>query len=341
VSSRDARYPAAAVVGSMKILIFGAGVIGTLYAALFRTGGHHVTVLARGDRLASIRSQGLIIEDVNTKIKVQVIVDTVERLERDDAYDFALIAIRRDQLASVMPELIDNRQIPTLLFMLNNPAGTTELTKVLGQRRVMLGFPGAGGARDGEVISYAMIAQQPTMLGEVSGQKTPQLKTILEAFKQSGIKCRTSNDMDAWLKCHAFFVTAICGAIYRAGSNCLQLSNDRANLRLLVNGVWEGFTAVQALGRPVTPFALRALFMWLPSTFAIQYWQRFFATEMADIVFGRHARAASAEMLALANDCRSLLQASEVPAPALQQLYEAIEVYGFRHQAINSSSRIC
>ncbi len=316
----------------MKILFFGAGVIGTLYAALLRQGGHHVTVLARGDRLAAIRSKGLVIKDVRTKIKVQVKVDTVERLDRDDAFDFALIAVRRDQLASAMPELIASRQVPTLLFMLNNPAGTTELVRVLGQERVMIGFPGAGGARDAEVIRYAMISQQPTMLGELSGQKTERLNIILKAFTQSEIKCRTSSEMDAWLKCHAFFVTAICGAIYRAGGDCLQLSNDRANLRLMVKGVGEGFSAVQALGRPVTPFALRVLFMWLPSIFAIKYWQHFFATEMADIVFSRHARVASAEMLSVAKDCRSLLEASHVQAPALRQLYKAIEIYDLRHR---------
>jgi 2-dehydropantoate 2-reductase len=316
----------------MKILVFGAGVIGTLYAALLQQGGHQVTVLARGDRLSTIRGQGLVIEDICTKIKVQVNVDTVERLDPDDAFDLALIAVRRDQLASAIPELIASRQIPTLLFMLNNPVGTTELAKVLGQERVMLGFPGAGGAREGEVISYAMIAQQPTMLGELSGRKTERLNNILEAFTQSGIKCRTSRNMDAWLKCHAFFVTAICGAIYQAGGDCLQLSNDRANLLLMVKAVGEGFTAVQALGRPVTPFALRVLFMWLPSIFAIEYWQRFFATEMADIIFGRHARAASAEMLAVANDCHSLLETSHIQAPVLLQLYKAIEVYDLHHR---------
>jgi ketopantoate reductase len=40
---------------SVKILVFGAGVIGTLYAARLQEGGHRVTVVARGERLADIR----------------------------------------------------------------------------------------------------------------------------------------------------------------------------------------------------------------------------------------------------------------------------------------------
>jgi hypothetical protein len=48
---------------------------------------------------------------------------------------------------------------------------------------------------------------------------------------------------------------------------------------------------------------------------------------MADYVFGRHARSASREMRELANDCRALLQKSGIEAPALRQLYRAIDAY--------------
>ena len=37
----------------MKILVYGAGVIGTLYAARLQDGGNRVTVVARGQRLAT------------------------------------------------------------------------------------------------------------------------------------------------------------------------------------------------------------------------------------------------------------------------------------------------
>ena len=43
----------------MKILVYGAGVIGTLYAARLQEGGHRVTAVARGQRLADIRRYGL------------------------------------------------------------------------------------------------------------------------------------------------------------------------------------------------------------------------------------------------------------------------------------------
>jgi len=69
----------------------------------------------------------------------------------DDEYDLALITVRRDQLASALSELATNKRIATLLFMLNNPTGSVGLAQALGRGRVPLGFPGAGGTRDGPI----------------------------------------------------------------------------------------------------------------------------------------------------------------------------------------------
>jgi 2-dehydropantoate 2-reductase len=157
----------------VKIIVYGAGVIGTLYAARLQEGGHRVSVVARGQRLADIRRYGLVLEDIVGHGRSTTRVDTIERVDPNDQYDIALISVRRDQVASVVPEFTTNHRIPILIFMLNNPTGTTDLAQALGRDRVLLGFPGAGGTRDGHVVRYAMIAQQPTTLGELGGDRAP------------------------------------------------------------------------------------------------------------------------------------------------------------------------
>ncbi len=311
----------------MKILIYGAGVIGTLYAAKLRNSGNQVAVLARGERLRDIRRSGLVLENVVSGALSKTQVDTVERLAPDDQYDVALITVRHDQLADIIPELKANRGVATLLFMLNNPTGSTYLAQALGRDRVLLGFPGAGGTHEGHVIRYALIAQQLTTIGELSGRQTARVRELAGTFRAAGFATKISGDMDAWLKAHAFFVTAICGAIYLAGGDCRRLSKDNPALALMTRGVREGFASVRALGLTVKPFSLRVLFTWLPSNFAIFYWRRFFASKMADYVFGRHARSAAHEMREIANECRKLLEQSCVEAPALRQLYRAIDAF--------------
>jgi 2-dehydropantoate 2-reductase len=318
---------AAAPPASLKILTCGAGVIGSLYAAKLQRAGHRVTVLARGMRLAEIRSHGLVLEELGTGERTATQVETIERLNPADNYDLALITVRRDQLAGLMADLAANRCIPTLLFMLNNPSGAGALTLALGRDRILLGFPGAGGVRAGHVVRYAMIAQQPTTLGEIDGQRSARLRLVSTTFQASGFPTVISAHMEAWLKTHAFFITSVCGAIYRAGGDCRGLSEDAPLLRLMVRGVREGFMAVRALGQEVTPLALSVLFEWLPEICAVTYWRRFFQSKNAEHVFGAHARAAAGEIRDLAQDCRAVLKESGVEAPALRELYEAIDAY--------------
>ena len=217
-----------------------------------------------------------------------------------------------------------------MFFMLNNPVGSSDLVRALGQDRVLLGFPGAGGTLDGHIVRYALISQQPTTLGELSGRSAARVRSLARSLKAAGFPTTISRDMDAWLKAHAFFVTAISGAIYMAGGDCRRLSEDIAALTLMTEGVREGFAVVRGLGLPVTPFPLRVLSTWLPHRFAVGYWRRFFASDIADHVFGRHARSASHEMRQIADDCRTLLDKSGVVAPALHQLYHAIDAYPAR-----------
>ena len=43
----------------MRIFIYGAGVIGSLYAALFAEAGYDTNIYARGKRLEALRNNGL------------------------------------------------------------------------------------------------------------------------------------------------------------------------------------------------------------------------------------------------------------------------------------------
>jgi 2-dehydropantoate 2-reductase len=309
----------------MKILVYGAGVIGTLYAARLQAAGHHVTVLAREARLAEIRQHGLVVQEAVTGNRSTVRVATVDELRAQDAYDIAIIAVRYDQLPAILPSLAACKMIPIVLFMLNNPRGSTQLVDLLGPSRILLGFPGAGGTLEDHVVRYVLISQQPTTIGEPRGIRTARPTALAELMRTAGFPARIESDMDGWLSSHAFFVTSVCAAIYRAGGDCIRLSSNHAALELMVEGVREGFKTVRKLGLAVHPLPLKILFSYLPRPFAVNYWRRFFSQPIAEFVFGQHARHAVAEMRTLAEECSQLLRESRIKSPALHQLYQAID----------------
>ena len=57
----------------MRILIYGAGVIGSLYAALLAKAGYDISIYARGKRLEVLKNNGLLYKKdqsiIFTKIK--------------------------------------------------------------------------------------------------------------------------------------------------------------------------------------------------------------------------------------------------------------------------------
>jgi 2-dehydropantoate 2-reductase len=206
----------------MRILVYGAGVQGSLYAARLTESGHDVALLARGDRLVELRARGIMLEDILTGLTTTTFVPIVECLESGDAFDLVLIPVRREQVESVLPVLAAAKNVPVLCFMHNHAGGSTSLAKAVGVDRVLLGFPGAGGARSsGGVVRYGLIAQQPTTIGELDGRITLRLRLrrVADAFRAAGFRTAMSRHMDAWLTAHAVFVTALSGALYRQGGD--------------------------------------------------------------------------------------------------------------------------
>jgi len=79
----------------MKVLIIGAGVIGSLFAGRLQISGHEVVMLARGIRLEQIRTQGLVFEDQKTEIKNVLKVQVVDQINQNDHFELAIISVRK------------------------------------------------------------------------------------------------------------------------------------------------------------------------------------------------------------------------------------------------------
>ena len=107
----------------LRVLIFGAGVLGSLYGARLAEAGNDVAVLARGRRLGELRARGVVLEDVRSGARTATPVRIVSELAPDDPYDVVVVLVRKTQLASVLPPLAASRATPNVLVMVSNPSG--------------------------------------------------------------------------------------------------------------------------------------------------------------------------------------------------------------------------
>lgn len=305
----------------MDILVYGAGVLGSLYAARLQEAGNAVTVLARGQRLADIREHGLVLEDATTGQQAVTRVNVVDQLTPDDAYDLVIVLVRKNQLASVLPALAANHHTPTVLFMVNTAAGPGEMIAALGRERVVLGFPGAGGTRVGHSVRCRLVSgkAQPTTLGELYGFTTRRLAGIAESFKAAGFPVALCPYMAAWLKTHVALVSPIANALYLAAGDNYRLAHTRDGVVLMVRAIREGLRVLHALDVPITPARYRSL-EWIPEPLLVAVMQRILDTSRAELIMARHANAARDEMQHLADEFRTLVHQAGVPTPALDRL---------------------
>lgn len=135
----------------MKLLIYGAGVIGSLYAALFGEAGYDVTIYARGRRLELLESKGLLYLQKG-KIK---------------RADFVFLSVRENQLYEALEELKTNKST-CIVTLVNSIDDYGKWENICGKGRILPAFPGAGGSIKEDILDAGLTPRvvQPTTFAE-------------------------------------------------------------------------------------------------------------------------------------------------------------------------------
>jgi ketopantoate reductase len=300
----------------MKIIVLGAGVQGTVFGVRLARAGHEVTLVSRRNRVTELRQFGSTIQDAQTGKTYTASPAVLDCLSPELTADLCLVTVRREQIDTVLPDLAQATAIPRIVFMVNHANGSDNLFASLGRSRVVLAFPGIAGSRDGRVVRYVEVSQQHTVVEDDADD-------IISLFRDAGFRVDRVRDVDAWLRRHAVFITAIAGALYEKDCDARRLAADSEALGRFIWAVREGWAALDRKRIADAPLALRIIFRWVPLQWAVEYWRRLLRSSRGDLYFARHARHAPAEMAAIAADVRSL--AADSATPNLMTLLEAIE----------------
>ena len=308
----------------MKILVFGAGPLGSLKAARLHEAGHDVHILARGQRLADVKEHGIVIQEEGTDGEEVAHVNVVESFEPDDDYDLVLIVMGEHQAVQILDTLADNEHVPTFLFMGNNVSGPKEMVSVLGKERVMLGFPYPGGKRDGHVMRVLPINEDKKYtipIGEVDGTirpRTRQVAAVLEDMRGYDVEIRT--DMENWLKYHvALLMSGLVPALYAADTSMKRLGETRDLLVLAVRATKEALRGLRTAGYSPSPPVVRA-FEYVPEPICVWAIGWLMRNEYAKVSVEGHARDGRDEMRYLFDGLRSIIDETGVETKAIDQL---------------------
>ena len=198
----------------MRLLIYGAGVIGSLYAVLLKKAGFDVSIYARGRRLAVLKLRGLLYYENNKLRKSKVKV--LKELKRDDKYDFIFLTVRENQLYTALEELKYNNS--DIVTMVNSIDDYRNWEGICGKGRIIPAFPGAGGSIRNDILDAALTPSfvQPTTFGKISREKTVRINKLAGILKKAKIPYKIVDDMHLWQICHLAMVVPIADAYYEA-----------------------------------------------------------------------------------------------------------------------------
>lgn len=235
----------------MKLLIYGAGVIGCLYAVLFSNAGYDTTVYARGKRLEVFRKKGLLYETKGMVNKADVKI--IRKLENNDKYDFIFLTVKENQVYIALKELSNNIS-PNIVTMVNTLELYIDWEKICGKGRIIPAFPGAGGSFDNGILKAALTPRiiQPTTFAEIDGNISERVISLSKLFKKSKIPYQIVKDMHIWQLCHLAMVVPIADAYYKTKSP-ESVWKESGIMLETAKQMKTNFKTIYGMGIPLSP----------------------------------------------------------------------------------------
>ena len=305
-----------------RILVYGAGPVGTILAYMLQDAGLDVTVLARGQRLEYIQRYGVMLEPVGTERATSRKVDVIDRLFPEDAYDLVVVAVGKNHYSGVLPFLSANIYTPNVLFLGNNVEGSGEMVRLLGRDRVLLGFPFMNGTIEGRVVQYKTGEKTSISIGELDGGVSERLTWITGLLEGAGFNVVANRDMEAWLKYHAVVILSLACAYFKAGRDVKGLTGDRESMTDAIKAMREGFSVLKELGYPFAMEGLKRLER-LPMMLAVPYLRRELNKAELEYVFTR-GEAMRGELEVLDEEFTKLKASTSIQAPTYDELRKSL-----------------
>jgi 2-dehydropantoate 2-reductase len=279
-----------------RILIVGAGVIGSVYALQFARSGLDVTLLARGKRLETLQKEGLRYNE-NGTIQ-QIPVKSIAELADEDIYDFIFVAVRYDQADAALTAIKHNRS--QTIITLTNTVGYDSWLDIVGSR-LLPGFPGAGGdLKDG--VLYAQFGTEPgqgTIFGEISGRTTERVNHLAGLLEQAGLNYIIEPDIKAFHISHAALAAVNRHFYTDNGMVDLETARSDSTLSKLAADIKRNIQLVEQSGIKVIPPETKQMGELPEEEIIVRYRQMLNNDFIIDVKLGNQAVSRRAEIMLL------------------------------------------
>ncbi|GAB3725517.1 2-dehydropantoate 2-reductase N-terminal domain-containing protein [Amycolatopsis oliviviridis] len=191
----------------MKILMFGRGVIATVYGWALQKAGHDVEFYVRPGRAAEYGDTvDLDLLDTRRRVRGQRVVEKWpvryhETLEPDHDFDLIVLSVSHHRLPEATAFLAPRIGKATVLVFGNIWAEPTDAIGPLPLDRIAWGFPQAGGGFDADGVLRGMMMPS-VIFGTLGLPPTERERAARQAFREAGLRIKERPDFRGWLWVH-------------------------------------------------------------------------------------------------------------------------------------------
>src|SRR5215831_18570166 len=185
----------------MKIVILGAGALGTVLGAHLARAGEDVTLIARGQRAAYLQEHGATITGlVDFTVPVRVVTDP----QQVHNADVLMVTVKTYDMASAL-QSIKHLDVESVASIQNGVLKNEQLAQTFGWAKVL----GAMALMGAEVLPTGTVrftANQGFYLGELPAGTSARVQTLGDTLERVGIVAKVTPSIQTfeWSKYVAF-----------------------------------------------------------------------------------------------------------------------------------------
>ena len=181
----------------MKIVIVGAGAMGSVYAALLADSGNEVWAIDLWqEHLDAINDHGLQVSGASGERTVRNIQVSTRAADAGPC-DLVVIATKASAVGAAARSLTSNLTDETLVLTIQNGLGAGErISKNLDSAHILLGVAGGFGASVPEPGHVHHNGMELIRLGEMHGGMSERLEHVAKVWQDAGFNVKTFADIN-------------------------------------------------------------------------------------------------------------------------------------------------
>jgi 2-dehydropantoate 2-reductase len=207
----------------MKVLMFGRGVISTIYGWALEQAGHEVQFYVRPGR-AAVYGDAIDLDliDARRGVRGQRIrqawpVRYREAMTPDDDFDLIVLSVAHNRLAEAAEFLAPRLGRATVLVFGNIWKEPLDAVGPLPTERLAWGFPQAGGGFGADGVLRGILLRS-VRFGTLDGPPSVRERDVRRTFRQAGLRIHEEPDFRGWLWTHFAADAGMHSQGLRAGS---------------------------------------------------------------------------------------------------------------------------